>query len=213
MHRHRGRHGRGQPPQQAAEVVNPGHLFLRTHDVPGHRKGVLAIDHTDHQGHQVILFAGALWARIHGQHQRLLRHFSPARGHPPAAHAPAPGGPRRHLNLPAPSARDPHRSPSTSRPPRSSAPRGPPHRHFRPTGPFCPHTAADSRPRRPWPCHTRGGPTDPDATTDSHPGNTLVKVWTGGPDPGRLTPLPVGREGLPPGKCAGNQKGEFHNDR
>ena len=24
MHRHRGRHGRGQPAQQAAEVVNPG---------------------------------------------------------------------------------------------------------------------------------------------------------------------------------------------
>ena len=37
---------------------------------------------------------------------------------------------------------------STPRPLRSSAPRGPPHRQFRPTGPFCPRTAADSGPRR-----------------------------------------------------------------
>ena len=42
-------------------------------------------------------------------------------------------------------------------------------------GPFCPQNAADSRPRRPWPYHTRAKPTDPDASTDSRPGNTLVK--------------------------------------
>ncbi len=86
MYRHRGRHGRGQQPQQAAEVVNPGPLCLRTHDVPGDPGtlwvGVLAIDHTDHQGHQVILLGG----RIHGQHQRRLLQLPPARGHPPAAH-------------------------------------------------------------------------------------------------------------------------------
>ena len=82
MYRHRGRHGRGQQPQQAAEMVNPGSLCLRTHDVPGHRNGVLAIDHTDHQGHQVILLGGG----IHGQHQRLLCQLPPALGHPPAAH-------------------------------------------------------------------------------------------------------------------------------
>ena len=59
-HRHRSRHGRGQQAQPPADVVNPGPLCLRTHDVPGDRDGVLAIDHTDHQRHQVILFAGAL---------------------------------------------------------------------------------------------------------------------------------------------------------
>ena len=56
-----------------------------------------------------------------------------------------------------------------------------------PTGPFCPHIAADSRPSRAWPCHARGGPTDPDAPTDSRPENTLVngsslalsRVWLG----------------------------------
>ena len=58
--------------------------------------------------------------------------------------APAPGAPRRHLNLPAS-----HSCLALSRPrsPRPFAPRGPPQRQFRPTGPFCPHTAADSRPR------------------------------------------------------------------
>ncbi len=40
---------------------------------------MLAVDHTDHQRHQVILFRS--WIR--GQHQRLLRQLSPARGHPP----------------------------------------------------------------------------------------------------------------------------------
>ena len=53
-------------------------------------------------------------------------------------HAPAPAEPRRHLNLPAPSARDPHRTPSTPRPPRSSAQRGSPYRHFCPLWAFLP---------------------------------------------------------------------------
>ena len=43
------------------------------------------------------------------------------------------------------------------------------------TGPFCPQTAGDSRPRRAWPSHRRGRPTEPDASTDSHPENSLVK--------------------------------------
>ena len=40
--RHRSRHGRGQQAQPPADVVNPGPLCLRTHDVPGDRDGVLA---------------------------------------------------------------------------------------------------------------------------------------------------------------------------
>ena len=93
--------------------------------------------------------------------------------------APAPGGPRRHLNPPAPSARALHRTPPSLSPHPGRL--GPPYHAARPTGPaaptapFCPHHAADSGPRRAWPCHARGGPTDPDASTDSRPGNTLVK--------------------------------------
>ncbi len=91
-HRHRGRHGRGQPAQQAAEMVNPGLPCLRPHDVPSYRDGVLAIDHTNQQGHQLILFAGALGARIHRQHQRFLVHLPPVCGHTPAAHPLQPRG-------------------------------------------------------------------------------------------------------------------------
>ena len=35
MHRHRSRHGRGQSPQQAAEMVNPGLPCLRSRYMPG----------------------------------------------------------------------------------------------------------------------------------------------------------------------------------
>ncbi len=77
-------------------MVNPGLLGLRLHDVPGHPGtlgvGVLAIHPTDHQRPQLILFAGALRARIHGQHPRLLVHLPPLRGHPPAAHPMQPRG-------------------------------------------------------------------------------------------------------------------------
>ena len=96
-------------------------------------------------------------------------------------HAPAPGGPRRHLNLPAPSARDPHRTPPSLSPHPGRL--GPPHPAARhpgpaaPTAPFCPHNAADSGPRRAWPCHAPGGSTDPHAPTDSRLENTLVKPW------------------------------------
>ena len=83
MHRHRGRHGRGQPPQQAAEVVNPGLPGLGPHDVPGHGNRMLAVDPTDHERHQVILFRSG----SRGQHPRLLRQLPPARGHPPPAHS------------------------------------------------------------------------------------------------------------------------------
>ncbi len=113
-----------------------------------------------------------------------LRGAAPA-ARPRLPHAPAPGAPRRHRNLPAPPARDPHRTP----PSRSPHPGrlGPPHHAARhtgpaaPTGPFCPQNAGDSRSRRPWPCHTRGGPTDPVTSTVSRPENTLVK---GGGAPG-----------------------------
>ena len=97
-------------------------------------------------------------------------------------HAPAPGAPRRHLNPPAPSARDLHRTPPSLSPQPGRL--GPPHpaaRHTGPaahTAPFCPHNAADSGPSRAWPCHARGGPTDPDAPTDARPENTLVKDRT-----------------------------------
>ena len=104
-------------------------------------------------------------------------------------HAPAPAGPRRHLNLPAPSARDPHRTPPSLSP--HPGRRGPQHHAAaRPailplwslTALTLPLTVA---PAAFGPCHTRGGPTDPDASTDSHPGNTLVKE---GPRPAASGP-------------------------
>ena len=67
---------------------------------------------------------------------------------------------------------------------------GPPHHAARhtgpaaPTGPFCPQNAGDSRSRRAWPSHTRGGPVDPATSTNSRPGNTLVKP--GAPFPERV---------------------------
>ncbi len=69
-------------------MVNPGPLCGRTHDVPGYRDGVLAIDYTEHQRHQIVLLGGG----IHGQHPRFLRQFPPVRGHPPAAHPRQPRG-------------------------------------------------------------------------------------------------------------------------
>ena len=51
-------------------------------------------------------------------------------------HAPAPGGSRRHLNLPSLSARDPHRTPPSLSPHPGRL--GPPHRHFRPHRAFLP---------------------------------------------------------------------------
>ncbi len=86
--------------------------------------------------------------------------------------APAPGGPRRHLNLPASLSPHPGRL-------------GPPHPAARQTGNSAPlehsrtHTAADSCPRRAWPRHARAKPTDPAA--DSHPGNTLANIPLGVP--------------------------------
>ncbi len=77
-------------------MVNPGLPGLGSHDVPGDRDGVLAIDPTDHQRHQVILLGGG----IRGQHPRLLRHLPPARRHPPAAHpAQQRGAAVRHFQL------------------------------------------------------------------------------------------------------------------
>ena len=61
----------------------------------------------------------------------------------------------RHLNLPAPAARDPHRTPPSLSPhPGRLGPQHHAARHTRTsahTGPFYPHTAGDSRPRRAWP--------------------------------------------------------------
>ena len=71
---------------QAAEVIKPGLPCLDPYNVPSYRVGVLVIVHTDRQRHQAILLAGALWTGIRGQHQRLQRHFFPARGHPLAEH-------------------------------------------------------------------------------------------------------------------------------
>ncbi len=76
------RRGRGQLAQQAAEVANPpiqDPLSCAPHDVPGDGNSMLAVDHTDHQRHQVILLGGG----TRGQHQRILRPLPPARGHPP----------------------------------------------------------------------------------------------------------------------------------
>ncbi len=50
-------------------MFNSEFLFLGPHDVPGDGNSVLAIDHTEHQRHQIVL----LGSRIRGQHQRLLR--------------------------------------------------------------------------------------------------------------------------------------------
>ena len=81
-----------------------------------------------------------------------LRHAPGGSGSPtPGTRAPAPGGPRRHLNLPAPSARDPHRTPPSLSPHPGRL--DPPHSAARhtgpaaPTGPYCPHIAGDSRSR------------------------------------------------------------------
>ena len=84
MHRHR------EPARPGPAAAAGGRNGQSRTPLPAHPRcarrpgnGVLAIDHTDHQGHQVILFGG----RIHGQTcQRLLRQLPPARGHPPAAH-------------------------------------------------------------------------------------------------------------------------------
>ncbi len=77
-------------------MVNPGLPGLGPHDVPGDGNRVLAINPTDHQRHQVILFRGG----IRGQHPRLLRQLPPARGHPPAAHpAQQRGNAAFHLQL------------------------------------------------------------------------------------------------------------------
>ena len=114
------------------------------------------------------------------------------------------GGPRRHLSLPATPPRDLHRTlPSLFSHPGLL---GPPHHAARHsgisahTGPFCPHAVADSRLRRHWPSQTRGGLTDPDATIDSHPGNTLVNGAPGARDPRRLRPC--GRQDAGCGSCA-----------
>ena len=114
--------------------------------------------------------------------------------------APAPGAPWRHLNLPAPSARDPHRTPPSLSP--HPGRRGPPHPAARhtgpaaPTGPFCPHNAGDSRSHHAWPSHTRGRPTDPAASTDSHLENTLVKGGACPRRPWPVAPRPL-RAGVP----------------
>ena len=54
----------------------------------------------------------------------------------PEGPRPAPGGPRRHLNLPAPSARDPHRTPPSLSPHPGRL--GPPHPAARPHSAFLP---------------------------------------------------------------------------
>ena len=109
-------------------------------------------------------------------------HVAATYARPRLPHAPAPGTPRRHLNLPAPTARDPHHTTPTLSPHPGRL--GPPHsaaRHTRtsaPTGPFCPHTAGDSHPSRAWPCRTSARSTVPDASANFRPENTLVKGWS-----------------------------------
>ena len=58
-----------QPAQQASEVGHPGVPGLGLHNLPGHRQGVLAVDHADHQSHPGIPVVRG----VQGQHQGRLR--------------------------------------------------------------------------------------------------------------------------------------------
>ncbi len=112
---------------------------------------------------------------------RGLRHTPRGGGGPPPGAgglwgAPAPAAPRRHLNLPAPRARDPHRTPPSLSP--HPGPLGPqPHAAARPA--MLPPRGLSAlttplTPSRAWPCPVRGRATAPTVATDSRPENTLV---------------------------------------
>ena len=111
---------------------------------------------------------------------RGLRHApGGSRGAASGTRAPAPAGPRRHLNLTAPSARDPHRSlhtPAASflRTPRPATPALPP-----PGGLSALKTPVTVAPAAPGPAPHGGGSADPDTPADSRPENTLVKGTEG----------------------------------
>ena len=103
-------------------------------------------------------------------------HVAATYAQPRLPHAPAPGGPLRHLNLPALSARDPHRSPPTLY--LHSGRLGLPHQRGRPAAArpvILPPRGLFFALTRPLPSHARAKPTDPAAAADSHPGNTLAK--------------------------------------
>ena len=92
-HRHRGRHGWGQPAQPAAARGNPGPLCLGPHDAPGDRHCLWAVDHTDHQGHQVILWGG----RIPGP--QAAGQLRPLRGQPGADVLPCSSSTQGHTRV------------------------------------------------------------------------------------------------------------------